>query len=272
VHEGMDVLVHPDRMRATTRSGIAASKALSKLLLLPPDRKTIFKQKCDIPKRAAWSSDIRMEDVKAVGRLMGGTINDILLSAVTGALRRYFEENNQPVLGLNIRAMVPVNLRSEESLDQLGNQFGLVYLDLPIGVKDPIRRLVTLRRRMDAIKNTPEAVVALGILNFIGFTPTQIEKIILTIFGIKGTAVMTNVPGPRETLHLTGAEISSLMFWVPAPGNLSLGVSILSYAGRVILGVATDAGMAPDPERIVELFLVEFEHLSKWGRPAKNPG
>ena len=101
-------------------------------------------------------------------------------------------------------------------------------------------------------------------------TPAQIEKIIVTIFGLKGTAVMTNVPGPRQTIYMAGQPISSLMFWVPSPSNLSLGVSILSYAGDVILGIESDATVIPDPERIIELFRVEFEYLRQWGQSQKE--
>jgi WS/DGAT/MGAT family acyltransferase len=270
VHQGMDVLVHPSRFEDSVQAGGGAVRALGKLLLIPPDQHTLLKKKCGVPKRVAWYSEIKVEEVKAVGQAMGGTINDILLSAITGALRRYLDERGQPVQGLEIRAVVPVNLRPVDELGSLGNRFGLVFLSLPIGMRDPIRRLVVLRRRMDAIKESSEAVVALGILNFIGMTPTQIKKIIVTIFGLKGSTVMTNVPGPRQQLYLAGQTISSMMFWVPAPSNLSLGISILSYAGDVILGIAADAGLIPDPERIIELFKIEFEYLQEWGRPPEN--
>jgi diacylglycerol O-acyltransferase / wax synthase len=269
VHEGMEMLIHPAHLRDAARYGTASGLAFGKLLLIPPDRKTILKRKCGISKRAAWSKSIRVEEVKAVGRMMGGTINDVLLSAVTGAIRRYLEERGEPVQGLNIRALVPVNLRPDEEIGELGNRFGLVFLSLPIGVSDPIRRLVLLKRRMDAIKNSPEAVVAFGILNVIGMTPVQIEKIIIAIFGMKGTAVMTNVPGPRQTIYLAGKPISSLIVWVPSPANLSIGVSILSYAGDIILGIATDESMVADPERMIELFQLEFTYLKSWGRPAE---
>lgn len=266
VHEGMEALVHPSRLVNAARNGAAGGKALSKLLLIPPDRRTMFKAKCGVPKKAAWSVALEVEEVKGVGRMMGGTINDILLSAVTGALRRYMENHGEPVEGVNIRAIVPVNLRPSEELDELGNRFGLVFLSLPIGVRDQVRRLVLLRQRMELIKGTPEAVVALGILNFIGLTPVQIEKIIVTIFGLKGTAVMTNVPGPRQQLYLAGKPIETIMFWVPAPSNLSIGVSIISYAGKVILGVQTDAGIVPDPEEIMRDFQDEFAQMRRWGR------
>jgi diacylglycerol O-acyltransferase len=266
LHEGMQTLIHPGRALDVAQLGAKGTRALGKLLLIGPDRKTIFKGKCSTDKQAAWSSTLRLEEVKEVGKLMGGTVNDVLLSAVTGALRRYLEGRGEPVEGVNIRAVVPVSLRPDEDLHKLGNRFGLVFLSLPIGVRDPLKRMIVLKRRMDAIKNTPEAVVAFGILNAIGMTPVQIETIIVSIFGMKGTAVMTNVPGPRQVIYLAGKPLRSLMFWVPQPGNLGMGVSIISYAGEVILGVATDACLVPDPENIIKEFQNEFETLRNWGR------
>jgi diacylglycerol O-acyltransferase / wax synthase len=272
VHQGMEMLVHPSTLIDAAQVGAAGSRALGKLLFLPPDQRTIFKQKCGIPKQAAWSVSIRVDEVKAIGQMMGGTINDILLSAVSGALRRYLEGRGEPTYGLNFRAVVPVNLRPPEESGQLGNRFGLVFLNLPIGVEDPIKRLLVLRRRMNEIKDSPEAVVAFGILNIIGMTPAQIEKIIISIFGMKGTTVMTNVPGPRQKLYLAGGKIDSLIFWVPHPDNLSLGVSILSYAGEIMIGVATDAQIVPDPQLIIAAFQEEFVFLKSWGKPPPSPG
>lgn len=270
VNEGMQTLFHPTRVLDVARLSTRSTKALGKLLLIGPDQKTIFKGKCGVPKRAAWSQPISLDEVKTVGRLMGGTVNDILLATVTGALRRYLEHREQPVEGVNIRAVVPVNLRPPDEQGKLGNRFGLVFLSLPVGVVDPIKRLIVLKRRMDAIKNSPEAVVAFGILNAIGMTTKQIESIIVRIFGMKGTAVMTNVPGPRHPIYLAGERMSNLMFWVPQPGNLGMGVSIISYNGGVILGIATDECLVPDPEKIIDYFHDEFEALKSWGRPPES--
>lgn len=267
VHEGFETLVRPERLRRAARFSKDATLALGKLLLILPDRKTGLRGKCMVSKRATWSSPIELEEIKRIAHLMGGTVNDILLSALTGAFRRYLEERGEPVEGLNIRGVLPVNLRPPEELDQLGNRFGLVFLSLPVGTRDPLRRLVTLKRRMNAIKDTPEAVVALGILGAIGMSPAQVENIIVSIFGMKGTAVITNVPGPRQPLYFAGQRIETLMFWVPTPANLGVGVSIISYAGQVVLGVATDEGLVPDPENILQSFYDELDYLSRWGRP-----
>jgi hypothetical protein len=83
----------------------------------------------------------------------------------------------------------------------------------------------------------------------------------LRFFGSKATAVLTNVPGPREPLYLAGRKLDRVMFWVPQSGRLGLGISILSYAGGVMLGVATDEGLVADPEKIVDAFEKEFRSL-----------
>jgi WS/DGAT/MGAT family acyltransferase len=264
MHESLIAVAHPSRVVDAAKVGALGAIALSKLLLMGQDRKTLFKGQCGLEKRATWTAPMPLDAVKAVARAMAGTVNDVLLAAVTGALRRYLEENNQAVGGLNIRAMVPVSIRMTNDFRQLGNQFGLVILALPLGVRDPIRRIVVLKQRMDDIKSTPEAFVAFGILNTMGLTPIQIEDIIVKIFGMKATGVMTNVPGPRQTIYLAGEPLKRIMFWVPQPANLALGVSILSYAGEVMIGVATDVGLIPDPERITAAFNAEFMSMQAW--------
>ncbi len=263
IQESQQIIENPSRVSDLAQLGTSSATALARLTLRWPDPKTLFKGELGVAKRAAWSNPIPLGDVKAVGRAVGGTVNDVLLTAVTGALRRYMQSRDDPVDGLNVRAVVPVNLRPPDEELSLGNRFGLVFLSLPVGVADAMARLHELKRRMDALKDTPEAMIAFGILNAIGMAPSQIQDIVVNIFGTKGTAVMTNVPGPKETIYLAGAPLKTIMFWVPRSGRLGLGVSILSYAGNVWLGVATDQGLVPDPESIIASFHTEFDELAK---------
>jgi diacylglycerol O-acyltransferase len=263
VEEGRETLSHPTRVLEAPRQGIRAATALGRLVLRWPDPKTPFKGDLGIPKQAAWSDPIPLTDVKAAGQGIGATVNDVLLAAVTGALRRYMQRRGDAVDKVNFRAVVPVNLRPLDKEPTLGNKFGLVFLSLPIGVAEPLNRLQELKRRMDALKGTPEPIVVLGILYGIGGAPRLIQDVVVKIFATKGTAVMTNVPGPKETLYLAGAALDGMMFWVPQSGRLGLGVSILSYDGKVFVGVATDHGLVPNPERIVSDFEAEFQTLRK---------
>ena len=259
----------PLRVMELAQMGISGAATLQRLVTLPADPPTVLKGRLGVTKRAAWSSNLPLEAIKDAGRRTGGTVNDVLIAAVTGAIRRYLLERGEDVAGLEIRAAVPVNLRSLEGPVELGNQFGLVFLPLPVGVEDPVDRLSELKRRMDEIKGTPEAMVAFGVLNAIGLVPSRLHGNLVEFFGGKATAVMTNVPGPREPLFLAGRKITNIMFWVPQSGRLGLGVSILSYAGSVMVGIAADAGLVPDPEKLVSEFEAELAAKLK-PRPSRR--
>lgn len=256
----------PEQVVELARLGTDVALATGRLLLMGPDPKTAYKGKLGVAKRVAWSDPIPLEDVRLIGRAAGGTINDVLMAAAAGAMRRYLISRSEPVTDLNFRAVIPVNLRPIEKGLELGNKFGLVFLALPVGIEDTIERLRELKRRMDALKDTTEPIVAFGILSLIGLMPDRLEDLVVDIFGKKGTLVMTNVPGPREQLYFAGAPIGEMMFWVPQSGRLGLGISILSYNGKVLVGVASDAGLVPDPETIVAGFHEELDALQAEAR------
>ncbi|HSD82291.1 MAG TPA: WS/DGAT domain-containing protein, partial [Anaerolineae bacterium] len=260
-HEALRMAANPARVTQAAGLGALGVNAAGKLLLLGPDQATLISGSCGVEKRVAWSSAISLNDVVRVGRSLHSTVNDVLLAVATGALRRYLEKHGQDVAGVNLRAMVPISVRAAQDFNKLGNQFGLVMLSLPIGVRDPLQRLQILKQRMDDIKDTPEAWVAFGMLNVMGLTPRQIEKIIVNFFTSKVSAVMTNVPGPHHSIYLAGQRLNSLMFWVPRAGDVGLGLSILSYAGNVSIGIATDARLLPDPQAIVDEHQAELADL-----------
>src|SRR5579872_4920884 len=261
VSAGQELIANPDRVAGLARLGAAAAYRLGRLILLPPDPPTAFKGELGRRKRAAWSQALPLDDFKAVGKAFGATVNDVLVAAATGALRRYLDGRGEPTAGLAIRASIPVNLRPIEDAHNMGNSFGLVFLTLPVGIEDPVRRLRAIKKEMDGLKRSPEALVAYGVLSLMGVAPVEIEQLGLRFFGSKATAVLTNVPGPRQPLYLAGRKLDKVMFWVPQSGRLGIGISIISYDGGVMLGVATDARLVPDPERIVEAFKVEFEAM-----------
>ncbi|HEY7213924.1 MAG TPA: wax ester/triacylglycerol synthase family O-acyltransferase [Thermoanaerobaculia bacterium] len=243
------------------KTGVVSTGAFARLVARPSDPKTRFKGALGVEKRVAWSEPVPLDDVKEVGRRLGGTINDVLVSAMTGGLRRYLDRHGERGHGLSFRAVMPVNLRSLERMSELGNRFGLIFLSLPLGEDDPVSRLAELRRRSQALKRSAEPVVVYAILRLMGVVPLAVQKLVVKIFGTKATAVMTNVPGPREVLRLAGVPIQEIFFWVPQSGKLGLGISIISYAGHVRLGLASDAGLVPDPEVIVEGFHAELAAL-----------
>ena len=267
---GQSLLDNPGRVADLARLGAQGAFRLGRLVALPPDPRTAFKGALGRRKRAAWSSPVPLEDFKKIGAAFGATVNDVLVATATGALRRYLERRGENTAGVEIRASVPVNLRPPDQAHKLGNSFGLVFLTLPVGTTDPVKRLRAIKKEMDELKRSPEALVAFGVLNLLGMAPVEVEKLGLRFFGSKATAVLTNVPGPREPLYLAGRKLHKVMFWVPQSGRLGLGISILSYAGGVMLGVATDEGLVPDPERIVEAFGQEFQALKAAAKRAQK--
>ena len=238
-------------------------RVLGKLVWPVPDPDTAFRGTLGRAKRATWSDPVSLEDVKAIGRELGGTVNDVLLTVVTGALRRYLERRSEPTKGLDMRAAVPVNLRPPEAPLAMGNAFGLVFLALPVGTRNPVERLQILRRRMDRLKGSPEAPLLRKILGLVGAGMRTLQNGIVSYLARKVTAVATNVPGPQETRYLAGAPLETLMAWVPQAARVGLGISVISYDGQVRLGLATDAHIVPDPEVVIEDFCREFEALRR---------
>ena len=259
VRKSKRTLSDPTKAADAIKFGVDGTAALAHLLARSPDPPTLFKGKLGVRKHCAWTRPIPLSEVKAIGKASGGTVNDVLLATVAGALGRYLRRQGEPIGGLDFRAVVPVNLRPPDEELKLGNAFGLVFLSLPVGVDDPLDRLNELKQRMDSIKGTHEALVAFGILTAIGAATSRIQDLVIKLFGMKATGVVTNVPGPREVRYFAEKPIREVMFWVPQSGKLGLGISILSYAGEVLVGIATDAGLVPDPEKIVEDFTLEFE-------------
>ncbi|MCP5095822.1 MAG: wax ester/triacylglycerol synthase family O-acyltransferase [Chloroflexi bacterium] len=268
ISEGVETITNPTHAIELALKGSDTALATSRLILRTPDPQTIFKGELGVAKRAAWSDPLRLKDVKRIRKVTGGTVNDVLVSAMTGGLRRYMLHRGQEVEGVNFRAAVPVNLRTQDEMSELGNKFGIVYLSLPIGIHDPLERLVEVNKRMTALKGSQEAPASFAILNAIGMSPRDAQDEMVKMFAAKATAVMTNVPGPPMPLYMAGSKMNGLMFWVPQSGRVSLGISILSYANKVFLGVATDAGLVPDPDVIIEGFYKEYDALMDLVREA----
>ncbi len=269
VHEGLEAIITPAKMLDLAIQGTDNALAFSKLVLRTPDPKTIFKGELGVAKRAAWSRPLSLKDIKAIKNVTGGTVNDVLVAALAGSLRRYLQGRGEPVDGLTFRVFVPVDIRKPEERMILGNKFSLVFLPLPIGKDDPLERLEAVRQKMDELKKSPEIPVAFTILKGIGMSPEELHDVLVKMFGAKATAVLTNVPGPPIPLYLAGSKIKEIMFWVPQSGRVSLGLSIISYAGKVWLGVASDVGLVPDPETIIEGFYKEYDTFLELARQAE---
>ncbi|MES2958331.1 MAG: wax ester/triacylglycerol synthase family O-acyltransferase [Pseudomonadota bacterium] len=279
VGKGMEMFAQPGAPMAgsleAARMGLQLFSDVSALALMPDDSPTRLKGHATPGKRVAWGEPLPLDQVKAVGKALGASINDVLLSCAAGAIGDYLRGKGDDPTGQQIRAMIPVNLRPLDQAHKLGNRFGLVPLVLPIGIANPIERLIAVRAGMAALKGSYQPLLTMGVLALSGLMVKPIQSAITGLFAKKATAVMTNVPGPKEPIRFCGRSVRQVMFWVPQSGDIGVGVSILSYAGGVQFGLITDAKMCPDPEAIIEQFAPEFEKLlwlalmSPWpGHPA----
>ena len=256
MEKGMSGSVDAARMAYQVINDLAA------LALMPDDSVTSLKGQPGLQKRVAWCAPLPLAEVKAVGRALNCSVNDVLLSCVAGAIGQYLRAAGEPVQGKDIRAMVPVNLRPLDQAYKLGNQFGLAPLVLPIGLDNPIERVYEVRRRMGGLKGSMQPLLTFGLLAVAGLLIKPAQDAMLSLFSKKTTAVMTNVPGPAAKLTICGSTIEESLFWVPQSGSVGLGVSILSYGGGVQFGVVSDSTLCPEPQRIIDYFEPEFAKLS----------
>ncbi len=268
VREGVDLAMHPSHLRELGRSSRDAALDLVRFLLLKPDPDMVLRGELGVNKRAAWSTGMPLVQVKLIQQALGGTVNDVLLSIIAGALRRYLQERGEPVESLSLRVTVPVNMREPGRETELGNRVGAVFFDLPISIDDPVCRLGEIVWHMNGRKESYESVAFYTALRVLGQGPAPIASRLVNIFGTRATAVMTNVIGPQQQLYLAGSPLDALLAWVPTTGRMGVGVSILSYAGEVRLGVLTDEGLVPDPEAIISAFHTEFNELLARAIPA----
>lgn len=261
VETGLDLMIHPSHAFTYGLAGYGLLHDSATIATMQPDAPTRFKGELGVMKRAAWAAPLSLFEVKAVGEAFGCSVNDVLISCVAGALRGYLLAQGDAVDKVDIRALVPVNCRPPGPVKELGNHFGLVFLDLPVGVANPFERMMEVRRRMDELKHSQQSTVAQGILVGMGVLPEVIKERVLESLAANASVVITNVRGASRPQFLAGSRIAREVFWVPQSGGIGMGVSILSYAGNVDFGVVTDVRRVPDPEHLVQRFIEEFEMM-----------
>ena len=263
VHEGMESLAHPRHAAHLARVAADDARTLAKLLLPAAERPSALKGEQRAAHRVAWAEPVSLRTVKATGHALGATVNDVLVSAVAGAVGRHLAAAGARPDELH--AMVPFNLRpADEPLPrELGNRFGLVLLELPVGTEDPVERLAVVRDQMLAIKDSHEGALSYGILGLAGRAPARVEELLVDFFSAKATMVLTNVPGPRRPVALAGTPVQGVLVWAPCSGSVGMSVSVFSYAGHVTAGFLTDAGLVAAPQGLADDFRREVLGLRR---------
>lgn len=222
---------------------------LGRLVIMPSDPKTPLKGALGTRKLVAWTERLPLDRVKAVARALGAKVNDVMTALVSAAVADELARAGALEDGLEVHALVPVFFRGSAGM---GNHFGLVFLALPLGTRDPRDRVRAVARRMALRKEGADAAVSWEVLAAMGVASAELERVGIEIFSRKATMLVTNVPGPPVPLPLFGQEIADLVVCAPNAGHIGLGFSILSYAGAVRACVGVDARLVDDARRLTD--------------------
>jgi diacylglycerol O-acyltransferase / wax synthase len=253
--EWSGVLRYPARLVGATVRLASGFATLTSELLKPSDPPSPLKGELGAQQRVAWSDPVSLEDLKVIGRSCEATVNDVLVAAMTGALRDYLAGRGHDVERGTLRAVVPVNLRPREHGLELGNDFGLVILDLAIDTAGSLPRLGATRTRMGVLKRSREASAMRTLFKIFGVVPKALQDAVVDLFSSRASLVLSNVVGPTRRLAVAGVPIERMVFCAPHPGrSLGMGVGIVSYAGSASLAVLVDARLVPDPETVTRRF------------------
>jgi diacylglycerol O-acyltransferase / wax synthase len=223
-------------------------------------------------RRYAWVR-ASLDDLKAIKNSLGGTVNDVVLASVAGALGRHMTRRGAK-LPETLRALVPVSVRSDDERGALGNRVAAMMAPLPVGEKDPRQRLAVIAAAMQGIKRSGQAVGAQVLTELSGFAPptlmAQGSRLVSTerFFNL----VVTNVPGPQFPLYLMGRELREINPMVPLAKGQALGIAIMSYNGRMNFGLLGDWDAMGDLDAFAADLEASLEELaSAAGVPLSAP-
>jgi len=249
------------RLMEQFNKGRDAVSAVRGVLALPENNPPALCKPLSGRRGVAWTDDIPLEPLRRQAKTLGVRVNDLLMTALAGAFSRQLHHTSAELPEeQNLRISVPVNLRSGKGRS-LGNHFGLVLLDLPVGVSNPQTRLRLVAERMTALKESPQARATMLGLAAAGHLPVPLERKLVDRIGSKSVAVVSSLPGPRRQVRIGGALMRNLVFWPPQSGGIGMGLSFFSYAGRLSFGVSADLALLPSPRGLLEALRSELEEL-----------
>ncbi|HWE15319.1 MAG TPA: wax ester/triacylglycerol synthase family O-acyltransferase [Solirubrobacteraceae bacterium] len=205
-----------------------------------------------------------LQRFKAVKNSLGGTVNDVVLASVAGGLGRYLRMHGEATDETVLRAMIPVSVRADVEEGALGNRVAAMWAPLPVGVTDPVQRLLTISRDMAGIKSSGQAIGAQVLTELTGFAPPTIMAQAARLQARQRlfNLVITNVPGPQFPLYLLGRQLDAMYPMVPLAENQALGVAILSYNGQMSFGLNADFDALPDLEALGDELRAAIDELA----------
>ena len=220
------------------------------------------------PHRRVWWVRSHLEDFKEIKNALGGTVNDVVLTIVAGALGRWLRARGVRTEGLELRALVPVSIRAEDERGALGNRIAAMRGPLPVYAHDPVERLRIVRESMQDLKESKQALGAEVISGLERFAPpTLLAQASRLNFSTRlFNLIVTNVPGPQFPLYLLGREMEEMVPIAFLPEEHALAIAIISYNGKVDFGLLGDYDAMPDIERFGELLQEALDELLEVAR------
>jgi diacylglycerol O-acyltransferase len=214
-------------------------------------------------RRFAWV-EADLGRFKAIKSALGGTINDVVLAVVTGALRAHLERRGRNPAGIELKAMVPVSVRAEDQRGALGNQVAAIYAPLPVGLADPLERFRAINEALGDLKSSAQAIGAERLTQIAAFAaPTILDQAArLQARQRFFNVTVTNVPGPQFPLFLLGRKLSAFYPMVPLVLNTALGIAIMSYDGRIFFGLLGDYDALSDLDDLARDLRSAIDELS----------
>lgn len=200
-------------------------------------------------RRWGWAR-AELSDVKAVEASSGCSVNDVVLTAVTGGFREYLLARGEDVDHTRIRSLVPVSVRTAEHRGRLGNQVTAMLAELPVGVADARERLAAVSRQMSHLKGGGQAVGVESVLHAADFVPASVMTLGAHVYAVTGQRVVntvtTNIPGPQYPLYLLGRRMVELFPYIPVAEAVRISIGIVSYDGHLTIGATGDYDAVPD--------------------------
>jgi WS/DGAT/MGAT family acyltransferase len=233
------------------------------MLFMRKDKPSKIKGEPGKHKSVAWSDGLSLAVTRDIAHRHGATVNDVMLSIIAGALRRHLLAQGQKRIAAPVRTVIPMNMRPPGENHLLGNQFGLVGLELPVHQADPLDRLHAVRDGMTTLKKGFQGQLALALVKFAGLLPHALQQLVLGIFSRRCTVIVTNVIGPAEARSVDGVRMDELMLCVPQGMTVGVGVSIISYNDQVRIGFLVDNKLMPDCAASALAIRTCFEQLKR---------
>jgi len=214
-------------------------------------------------RRFTWV-EAELDRFKAIKSALGGTVNDVVLAVVTGAIGRFLRSHGHPTEGLELRAMVPVSVRADVERGALGNRVAAMWAPLPVYAVDPLERFRIVHDAMAGLKESGQAVGAEVLTQLGGFAPPTVLAQAARLQARQRffNLVVTNVPGPQFELYLLGRPLIAFYPMVPLAARQALGVAIMSYNGRLFFGLVADYDVLPDLEDLAGDLAASIDELA----------